>query len=59
MGKLFIISGVNNSSSVHIDGRNNIFLVLGEGPTQGLVNATITAEATNSVNVTRKTIFIK
>ena len=50
--KNVIVSGVDNSSSVHIDGRNKIILVLGEGPTQGLDNATITAEAKYPINFT-------
>ena len=40
-----IIFGVDNSSSVHIDGRNKNIIVLGEGTTQDLVDGTITAEA--------------
>ena len=42
-GKNIIIFRVDNSFSVHIDDRNKNILVLGEGPTQGLDNATITA----------------
>ena len=42
-GKNVIIFIVDNSSSVHTDGRNKNFLVLGERPTQSLDNATITA----------------
>ena len=44
-GKNVIIFGVDNSSSVHINGKNKNILVLGERPTQGLDNATITPEA--------------
>ena len=43
--KNVIIFGFDNSSSVYIDGRNKNILVLGEGPRQGLDNATITGEA--------------
>ena len=50
VGKSVIIFGVDNSSSVHIDDRN--ILVLGEGPTQGLDNTAITAEAKYSINFT-------
>ena len=50
--KNVIIFGVDNSSSVHIDGRNKNILVLGEGPTQGLEDATITAEAKYPINFT-------
>ena len=39
-----MIFGVDNSSSVHIDGRNKNILALGEGPTQGLEDTTIKAE---------------
>ena len=49
--KNVIIFGVDNSSFVHIDDRNNI-LVLGERPTKGLDNATITAEARYPNNFT-------
>ena len=49
--KNVIIFGADNSSFVHIDGRNNI-LVLGERPTKGLDNATITAEARYPNNFT-------
>ena len=52
MWRNVVISGVDNSSSPHIDGRNKNFLVLGEGPTQGLDNATITAEARSPINFT-------
>ena len=52
MEKNVIIFGVDNSSSVHIDGRNKNILVFGEGPTQGSDGATITAESKNSINFT-------
>ena len=38
-----IIFGVDMSSSVHIDNKNKYILILGEGSTQGLDNATFTA----------------
>ena len=38
------------SSSVHIDNKNKDILVLGEGPTQGLDDATLTAEAIYPIN---------
>ena len=47
-----IIFGVDNSSSVHIDGRNKNILVLGEGSTRGLEGATIIAEAKHPINYT-------
>ena len=43
--KTVIIFGVDNSSSVHVGGKNKTILFLGEGPAQGLDNATITTEA--------------
>ena len=51
-GKNVIIFGDDNSSSVHIDGRNKNILFLGEGPTQGLDNATITGETKHPINFT-------
>ena len=45
VGNNVIIFGVDNSSPMHVDGRNKKILVLGEGLTQDLDNATITAEA--------------
>ena len=40
------------SSSVHIDNKNKDILVLGKGPTQGLDNTTLTAEAKYPINFT-------
>ena len=59
--KNVIIFGVDNSSSVHVDHRNKNIVVLGEGPTQGLDNATIKAEAKYPTNFyrVRKTICVK
>ena len=42
-----------NSSSVHIDNSKNDILVLGEGPTQGLDDTTITTETEHSINFSR------
>ena len=53
-GKNVIIFGVDNSSSVHIDGRNENILVLGEGSTQDLEDATITAEVKYPVYCTEQ-----
>ena len=50
-GKNVIIFGVNNSYSVNIDVRSKNILVLGKGRTQGLDNATITAEAKYPINL--------
>ena len=52
VGKNIIIFGVDNISSMHIDGRNKNILVLGDGPTQGLDNATITAKAKYPISFT-------
>ena len=51
-GKNVINFGVGNSSFAHIDCRNKNILALGKGPTQGLENATITAEAKYPINFT-------
>ena len=40
-----IISGTDPSLSVHMDNKNHDILILGEGPTQGLDDTTLTAEA--------------
>ena len=46
---------------MHVDHRNKNIVVLGEGPTQGLNNATIKAEAKYPTNFyrVRKTICVK
>ena len=41
------------SSSVHIDNKNKDIFILGEGPTQGLDDTTLTAEAQYSINFSR------
>ena len=41
------------SSSVHIDDKNRDILVLGEGPTQGLNNTTLTARFEYPINFTQ------
>ena len=38
------------SSSVHVDYKGKDILILGEGPTQGLENTTLTAEAKYPIN---------
>ena len=43
LGRNCIIFGVDMGSSIHVDNKKDI-LVLGEGPTQGLDGATLTAE---------------
>ena len=41
------------NSSVHIDNKNKDILTLGEGPTQGLDDTTLTAEAKYPINLTQ------
>ena len=41
------------SSSVHVDNKGKDMLILGEGPTQGLDNTTLTAEAKYPINFTQ------
>ena len=53
MGKKVIIFGVDMSSSVHIDNKKKDILILDKGPTQGLDDTTLTAEAHYSVNFSR------
>ena len=53
IGKNVIIIGVDMSSSVHINNKEKDFLVLDTGPTQGLDDATLTAEAQYSINYSR------
>ena len=53
MGKNVIIFGADMSSSVHIDDKNKDILILGEGPTQGLDNTTLTVEAKYPINFTQ------
>ena len=43
MGKKIIFFGADMSSSVHINNKNKDILILGEGPTQGLDDNTLTA----------------
>ena len=52
MGKNVIICGADMSLSVHIDNKNKDILILGEGPTQGLDDTTLTAEAKYPINFT-------
>ena len=43
-GNNVMIFGANMSSSVHFDNKKNNILIIGEGPTQGLDDTTLTAE---------------
>ena len=47
-----IIFRVDNSSSVHVDGKNKNILFLGEEPTQGLDSVTTTVESKYPINFT-------
>ena len=51
-GKNVIIFGADMSSSVHVDNKKKDISVLGEGPTQGLDDTTLTAEKKYSINFT-------
>ena len=48
--KNVIIFRADMSSSVHVDNKGTDTLILGEGPTQGLVDTTLTAEAKCPIN---------
>ena len=52
MGKNVIIFGADISSSAHIGNKNKDILILGEGPTEGLDDTTLTAEARDHINFT-------
>ena len=41
------------SSSVHTNDKNKNILILGKGPTQGIDDTTLTAEAEYSINLSR------
>ena len=41
------------SSFVHVDNRGKDILILGEGPTQGLDDTALTAEAKDPINLTQ------
>ena len=49
-GNNTIIFGVNMSSSVHAENKKKDILILGEGPTKGLDDTTLTAEKMYSIN---------
>ena len=50
-GRNCINCGVDMSSSVNVNNRKKYMLILGEGPTQGLDDKTLTAEK-NLINFT-------
>ena len=41
------------SSSVHVDNNGKYIIILGEGPTQGLDDTTLTVEAKYPINFTQ------
>ena len=53
LGKHFIIFGADMSLFVHVDNKGKDILILGERPTQGLGNTTLTSEAKYPVNFTQ------
>ena len=53
IGKNVIIFGVDISSSVHIDNKKKYISIFGIGPTQGLEDTALTAEAQYSINFSR------
>ena len=52
-GKNVIIFGVDMNSSVDIDNKGKVILIFGEGPTQGLDDTTLKAEAKYPINFTQ------
>ena len=52
-GKNVIIFGADMRSSVHVDNKGTDILILGEGPTQGLDDTTLTAETKYPINFTQ------
>ena len=53
VGKNVVIFGADMSSSVHIDNKGTDILIRGEGPTQGLDDTPLTAEAKYPINFTQ------
>ena len=51
MGENVIILGDDMSSSLHADNKKKDILILGEGPTQGTDDTTLTAEAIYPINI--------
>ena len=54
MGRNVIIFGADMSSSVHVDNKGKYIWILGEGPTQGLDDNTLTTEAIYPINFTNQ-----
>ena len=57
LGKNAITFGDDMSSSVHIDDKVKVILILGEVPTQGLDDTTLTVEAIYPINLTLKDLY--
>ena len=53
MGKNVTIFEIDMSSSVHVNNKKKDILIHGKGPTQGLYNTKLTAEAQYSINFSR------
>ena len=53
IGQNVIISEADMSSSVHFDKKRKDILIVGEGPTQGLDDTKLTAEAKHPINFTQ------
>ena len=53
MGRNVIIFGADMSSSIHVDSKNKNILILCEGPTEGLDDTALTAEAKYPINFTQ------
>ena len=54
MGRNVIVFGADLNSFVHIDNKGKDTLILGEVPTQGLDDITLTAEAKYRINFTHQ-----
>ena len=52
-GKNVTMFGVDMSSSVYIDKKKTYILIIGKGPTQGLDDTSLTAEAESSFDFSR------
>ena len=59
MGENVITFGADINSSVHINNKGKDISILGDGPTQGLDDTTLTVEAKYYVNFTqlRKNLY--
>ena len=52
MRRYVIILRADMRSSVHVDNKNKDTVILGEGPTQGLDDTTLTGESKYPINFT-------